>query len=342
MRRRARWVLGLLLLGAMAVATSCGGRAHVDGTDSNTHWLRECERDEQCGTLSCICGICSSECDERRSCSAFGADARCEVPAGCDARGATACVRRVSAAGGSASGGSSSTAGSGGGSSLDCAAMDARSNGDGCVRTVGYAWNGTNCQAIECGCTGADCEGIFLSADECDHEYRRCYESRKISRSCSTHGDCMLQSRMCCPPCVLTDAATFGDVLIATSASSPSLRDAGNCLGPEPQGGCGTCAPAEPFTAYAACIEGECRLLDTTEDAACSEPEDCYLRTRDCCECGGDFSETGLIAVSTFALHPYCQPAQGCPECAAGEPSDRAQATCDSERGLCRVGFIPK
>lgn len=68
--------LGLAL--AVALASLGCSRTHSEaGGDSSTHWLRSCKQDDQCGGLSCVCGVCSEACRDDGQCSRFGAKAVC-------------------------------------------------------------------------------------------------------------------------------------------------------------------------------------------------------------------------------------------------------------------------
>ncbi|MBN2191584.1 MAG: hypothetical protein JW751_02110, partial [Polyangiaceae bacterium] len=83
--RRLRWRLvgfGLLLGGGVLAIPSCG-QVTGGGTDSNTHWMRECSDDRQCGDLGCRCGVCTKRCGEAADCSGIGRDPSCQVLAGC-------------------------------------------------------------------------------------------------------------------------------------------------------------------------------------------------------------------------------------------------------------------
>jgi hypothetical protein len=198
-----------------------------------------------------------------------------------------------------------------------------------------YSWDGTQCQRIPCGCQGSDCDALFPSADACDHAYRACYADRGVSRACTVHADCAVQARSCCAACSGTDDP--GEVLMATRADAPSLRDAGRCVG-DPQGACDDCEPFPYYSVYAACIEAECRLLDVSAHAACEVDADCQLTTKDCCACGGDFSSLGMVSVdASFTLHDHCSDVP-CLECAGGQASD-VVAVC--REGVCAVGLLP-
>jgi hypothetical protein len=333
------WVLSAALWGALSLVASCGGKASVDGTDSHTHWLKECEADSECGDLRCICGVCTKACDEGANCLQFGAETSCEVPKGCDARGPTACVLPTpgGGGGGGSSGGSTSSGGAPAG--MDCEAMDAASDGTRCAGIAGYTWNGSVCTAVLCGCAGSECGRIFATADECDRAFRECYAERGIGRSCENHADCMVQTRLCCEPCSTADDPQ--EILLATSSDSPTLRAAGICLGDQ-TGGCDDCAPFQHHGVYASCVEGECRLLDVTEQAKCQTVDDCRLVTKDCCDCGGDFSGPGLLAVdASFTGPEYCPADQTCPACVGGVPPDDIRPTCEEAVGTCRVSLLP-
>lgn len=338
------WFMGLALCGIGLVA-SCGGKATVDGTDSNTHWLQECEADDDCGGLSCICGVCTRACDETANCAAFGAKSACEVPAGCTARGPTACVAQSSGGGSGGGNGSGGTSNSGAGTppvggspaQADCDAMDARNGQDVCLGNLGFAWNGKNCEMVQCDCQGADCDALFATADECDHAYRACYVEHGVPRVCKTHADCQVVSRTCCSSCSQTDDP--GQALMAVSIDAVDLNAARICNG-DPSGGCDDCVPFEYWSVYAACVEGECRLLDVTPHAHCETAADCHLTTRDCCSCGGDFTSSGLIAVdSSFVTPDYCSVDVGCPECEGDAPQSNARLSC--REGVCSVGYLP-
>lgn len=61
MRFFASFSLGLL-------AWSCGSKIDSGNTGSETHWLKSCDEDADCGEYSCYCGICSRACDEQADC----------------------------------------------------------------------------------------------------------------------------------------------------------------------------------------------------------------------------------------------------------------------------------
>lgn len=65
------WMVGMLALGC--------GASHSPQSNGQSHWLRECSADKQCGELSCLCGVCSSTCEHSADCrSAVGENGVCK------------------------------------------------------------------------------------------------------------------------------------------------------------------------------------------------------------------------------------------------------------------------
>lgn len=70
----------------LALAANCGSRTDnlPRGTDSSSHWLATCDADAACPSgQSCLCGVCTRECDETRDCRSLGEDAVCIDVEGC-------------------------------------------------------------------------------------------------------------------------------------------------------------------------------------------------------------------------------------------------------------------
>lgn len=65
LKGQVRLVSGLLFA---TLVWGCGSRVSSGNTGSETHWLQSCERDADCGTYSCYCGVCSRGCDEDNDC----------------------------------------------------------------------------------------------------------------------------------------------------------------------------------------------------------------------------------------------------------------------------------
>lgn len=56
----------LRVVGLVGVLTACGARVADEGTES--HWLVACESDAQCGSGSCLCGVCTTTCESVYDC----------------------------------------------------------------------------------------------------------------------------------------------------------------------------------------------------------------------------------------------------------------------------------
>ena len=216
--------------------------------------------------------------------------------------------------------------------------MDAQSGLEECERIAGYAYNGSVCAPLHCTCRGSDCDRLYPSANECDAAFNECYERVGIRRSCTRHSDCQLQLRTCCGPCV----PPLGSALLGTRVTSPGLRETvcGDVA-------CDDCYTPPSTTAYAACIDGLCGVIDVTEQAACDTDADCRLVTKNCCECGGDFTFEGVMAVSSDPLRPECA-GVGCDGCLPPRPEgiygacrDVSALRSDAMR-LCEVAIAPK
>src|ERR1700753_4517366 len=55
---------------ALVWVGACGKADRDDGGD--THWLGACERDSQCQSGTCLCGICTQGCTGDRGCDQSG------------------------------------------------------------------------------------------------------------------------------------------------------------------------------------------------------------------------------------------------------------------------------
>jgi hypothetical protein len=337
-----RWKLALTTccaaLMAAVFAYSCGGATAKDGTDSHTHWLSECQSDAECGSLRCLCGICSRPCSAASECSDLAGRASCEALSGCRAAepavvacelgcsGDTDCQQGSTS--GRCSGGrcrwpvetsqaspvqSDSASGRG-----PCDAMDAGSV-NGCQGQVsGYAWNGVMCTPLFCGCSGADCGAIYATGSACDRAHAQCYEQHGVSLACTRHSDCALADRTCCGAC----NSSFPWVM-AQSSWPIRLIDAGICI---PVASCSGCEVQALFSAGldALCLEGMCTAIDLGESAYCDTDADCHVRTKDCCECGGDTALNGVMAVGkSYPSRPdWCPRDQACDACMPTYPQE--------------------
>lgn len=66
----------MLMAGAGLLLCACTS-TRTGGNQGQTHWLQSCEKDADCGELSCLCGFCVSECAAGGSCSVEGRDTEC-------------------------------------------------------------------------------------------------------------------------------------------------------------------------------------------------------------------------------------------------------------------------
>src|SRR5688500_19927099 len=74
-------LISALVTAALLLPLGCETTPGDRQTGSESHFLRACSSDSECGALSCLCGVCSSACSDDSVCSALVADAEC-VPNG--------------------------------------------------------------------------------------------------------------------------------------------------------------------------------------------------------------------------------------------------------------------
>jgi hypothetical protein len=154
-------------------------------------------------------------------------------------------------------------------------------------------------------------------------------------QACDVSPECIVVPESCCGSC---GAATRGDA-IAVNVDRADVYRTVVCEG---TGACPACFLQQDPTLVATCLAGQCAVVDLEDHPVteCEHDDDCRVRTRDCCECGGDTSPAGLIALRVGeAEQQYadlvCDPDDPCPECAPLLPED-ATAFCSSA-GRCVV-----
>jgi hypothetical protein len=296
-----RSLCALLLLGAGLLAGSCGGSAGT-GTDSNTHWLRGCTADSECGSLACVCGACKRRCADDRECSGLrGAtcaassacssgeenrtcQALCSTDGDCSALDAGlhcdsgTCRARSEGSGGSpATGGSGGATGGGGnvtggggsgGAGSDECATPMQVNGDGTpctASTARYFWTGKGCMPFQCDtCEGADCDKLYASASACDLAHAACYESAGVTRACTVNSDCSLTIRGCCGSCGLVDERQ----LLGIRADESSAYGMNLCR----EAACPACVSSIDPRAYPVCEAGLCAVKTRPSCAGLDQP----------------------------------------------------------------------
>jgi hypothetical protein len=68
----------IVALGSLLSALGCGAKQANEGVSSSqTHWLKYCQSDAECGSLSCIAAVCNKTCSERETCLDLSASAVC-------------------------------------------------------------------------------------------------------------------------------------------------------------------------------------------------------------------------------------------------------------------------
>jgi hypothetical protein len=174
----------------IALSLSCFlgcAESQTIGNGGKTNWLRTCRTDIECGKEACVRGACSIACTSDDNCSNLRLDAACgqeivptsESSNSCDIPPKSFCLPSCK------NDRDCEQIGDGyqcedklcrptqncGSSSLECVAMDARSSGDNCVRLEGYAWDGTGCVEVNCGCLGSECEALYETRETCIEHY---------------------------------------------------------------------------------------------------------------------------------------------------------------------------
>jgi hypothetical protein len=146
-------------------------------------------------------------------------------------------------------------------------------------------------------------------------------------------GGCALVWDGCCPPCGRENASRFRAVSYERRAAAAEET----CPSPIP---CPACPNESDFPIVAACTPRGCELKNLENDPAirCTVDANCFVRTKDCCECGGNVHPTNLISRSDeprFA-ELVCGPSQACDDCLpsySGTPPSRCvDGRCRLER----------
>lgn len=152
--------------------------------------------------------------------------------------------------------------------------------------------------------------------------------------SCSANSDCVLRANSCCGVC---GQPTLGDVDAVNAQQTEAHFDA-VCPEPEP---CPECPEAPNPWLVASCQFGTCAAFDMAQEpaTACQTDADCKIRTTDCCECGGDSSRGGIIAINAAREGMFadlvCDNGQICGACQPIYP-DEASAVCGTS-GHCEI-----
>jgi glucuronoarabinoxylan endo-1,4-beta-xylanase len=65
---RIGW-LSWCLLPALLGVLGCDPSSRPESIDSQTNWLKACEIDSQCGSFTCVCGVCTTACSDNSTCA---------------------------------------------------------------------------------------------------------------------------------------------------------------------------------------------------------------------------------------------------------------------------------
>ncbi|MCS6797813.1 MAG: hypothetical protein NZ898_04680 [Myxococcota bacterium] len=153
--------------------------------------------------------------------------------------------------------------------------------------------------------------------------------------SCTRVSECVLVPRTCCGDC---GEPRRGDALaLHRDHVEANRREA--CAG---IAGCPPCIASPDPTLRATCEASRCEVVDlqALPLTECSRAEECRIRTKDCCECGGETSRGSLIAIRADREADYARlacdegAATACPRCAPAYPGE-AMAGC--VEGRCVV-----
>lgn len=188
---------------ACGAKTADGGG---NGTDSNTHWLARCGTDSDCRDgMSCECGACTRECTSAGTCDSLaegalclpvqcddepalvcslGCDGEADCPSGTDCEGGACVPRLATPVGGPAPDAGPTAVPDAGPTAVpdaepppdSCPAQDARSSGNDCESLDGWAFDGSECAPINCGCVGTECDEVSASLGDCQRRFLGCLE----------------------------------------------------------------------------------------------------------------------------------------------------------------------
>lgn len=150
---------------------------------------------------------------------------------------------------------------------------------------------------------------------------------------CQRNSECIVRAISCCGRC---GAATRGDAM-AIHVKDAAAYQTEHCSTMD----CPACdQPSDP-TLLAVC-DGVCKLVDllTSNVTVCAGAGDCRIRSRSCCECGAEMTESNLLSIREDQNAEFesmvCDPMQGCDGCVPSYPG-YAQSKC--EDGHCVANF---
>jgi hypothetical protein len=150
----------------------------------------------------------------------------------------------------------------------------------------------------------------FLSFSGCGGRSQRTLPAEEEVERCDP-GQCTLVWDGCCAPCGGTDTSHYH----AVRSENAAAFLAEEC--PHPPA-CAACNEPPP-PVVATCTPNGCDVLQLAPDPAiaCEIDTDCRVRTKDCCECGGNTATSNLIAISNEQRYSdlVCPAAASCDDC---------------------------
>lgn len=173
-----------------------------------------------------------------------------------------------------------------------------------------------------------ECPGGF--SFECAPDPVSCSDALRV---CAEPSECVVTPNTCCGEC--GEATLEGSTAVHTERASELSELL--CADLEV---CDACEGSPNASIVATCNAARCAAVEISRLplAACTTDEDCVLRTRDCCECGGDTSIESLIALRPDGLIDYlglvCDTGAICDDCEPTYPEEW-RAGCVS--GVCQV-----
>lgn len=156
---------------------------------------------------------------------------------------------------------------------------------------------------------------------------------------CTEPTECTLAIDTCCGPCGVPTLDDFDPILVSRA------DDHRAAVCPDPSVICPACPVAPNPNLGATCTANRCTAFDvrTIPLSACTSHDDCRLRVRECCACGGDTSPFSLIAIRADSEAAYqalvCGSEIACPECEPTYPSDVSAYCADDGHCAVRTGI---
>jgi hypothetical protein len=172
------------------------------------------------------------------------------------------------------------------------------------------------------------------SSFDCRPDPAACSDDLRI---CSEPSECIVTTNTCCGEC--GEATLEGSTAVnAESASAFRERLCVDTID------CDACEGSTNASIVATCNAARCAAVEISRlpMAACTADDDCVVRTRDCCECGGATDRSSLIALRPDGLIDYlglvCDTDAICDDCVPPSP-DGVEAACID--GVCEVVDVP-